>query len=137
MQQMQFQTRHTNKFRRDDFEARPWGSWTVLNKGSGYKVKLLEVSPGQRMSLQYHHFRAEHWVVVSGRARVQIGSQAYELGVLQSVMFPEGTIHRIENPYDEPLVIIEVQHGMQLSEKDIVRLEDDYNRVPTEKEIKA
>lgn len=111
-----------------DGEIRPWGRWEVLHEGDGYKVKMIEVAPGHRLSLQYHHYRTEHWVVVQGRARIVVGNQNQELGILQSVMIPERTIHRIENPFRETLRIIEVQHGDRLEEEDIVRLEDDYHR---------
>lgn len=111
-----------------DSETRPWGRWSVLDEGPGYKVKMIEVSPGHRLSLQYHHYRSEYWVVVQGRARIVIGNQNQELGPMQSVMIPERTIHRIENPYTETLRIVEVQQGIRLEEDDIIRLEDDYHR---------
>lgn len=109
-------------------ETRPWGKWTILNEGPTYKVKLIEVSPGYRLSLQFHHFRAEHWLVVSGRARVFVANRYYELGEMQTAVIPERTIHRIENHMPETLKIIEVQMGDDLSEEDIVRLDDDYER---------
>ncbi len=109
-------------------EVRPWGGWSVLNEGAGYKVKLIAVSPGHRLSLQYHDFRSEHWVVVAGKARVVIGDQTHELSILQSADIPVGTVHRIENPFAETLIIVEVQEGVKLLEDDIVRLEDDYQR---------
>lgn len=107
---------------------RPWGSWTVLREGVGYKVKLIEVSPGHRLSLQLHRHRSEHWVVVSGRARVVISNQVLELLPLGSAVIPVGAVHRLENPWPDPLVVVEVQRGEVLSEEDIVRLEDDYQR---------
>ena len=107
---------------------RPWGSWTVLKEGVGYKVKIIEVWPGHRLSLQYHHHRTEHWVVVSGQARVVLGKEVLELEPLESIVIPEGAIHRLENPYSQPLMIVELQKGELLSEEDIVRLEDDYQR---------
>ncbi len=112
-------------------EERPWGRWTVLNEGIGYKVKLIEVWPGHRLSLQFHHHRSEHWVVVCGRARVIVGEQVMELGPLESFVIPVGTVHRLENPWSVPLAIVEVQKGELLSEEDIVRLEDDYKRADT------
>jgi mannose-6-phosphate isomerase-like protein (cupin superfamily) len=110
-------------------ETRPWGSWRVLAESPGYKVKMLEVLPGQRLSLQYHHHRSEHWVVIAGTARVCIADRYYEMQTMQSVLIPARTIHRIENPYSEVLQIVEVQRGDILEEEDIVRLEDDYQRV--------
>ncbi|MFQ5801443.1 MAG: phosphomannose isomerase type II C-terminal cupin domain [Candidatus Methylomirabilales bacterium] len=112
----------------DHTEQRPWGTWTVLKEGMSYKVKLIEVWPGHRLSLQFHHHRSEHWVVVSGRARVIIGGQVLELTPLQSAVIPVGTVHRLENPWSDPLTVVEVQKGELLSEEDIVRLEDDYQR---------
>ncbi len=107
---------------------RPWGRWTVLTEGGGYKVKLIEVWPGHRLSLQFHHHRSEHWVVVSGRARVVIGDRTVEATPLESMVIPVGAVHRLENPGADPLVVVEVQQGEILSEEDIVRLEDDYHR---------
>ncbi|MFQ5848837.1 MAG: phosphomannose isomerase type II C-terminal cupin domain [Candidatus Methylomirabilales bacterium] len=107
---------------------RPWGTWTVLKEGAGYKVKLIEVSPGQRLSLQFHHHRTEHWVVVTGTARVIIGNHVLELRPFESAVIPVGAVHRLENPGADPLLIVEVQKGEVTSEEDIVRLEDDYQR---------
>lgn len=107
---------------------RPWGRWTVLTEGVGYKVKLIEVSPGHRLSLQLHRHRSEHWVVVSGKARVVISNQVLELSPFESAVIPVGAVHRLENAWPDPLVVVEVQRGEILSEEDIVRLEDDYQR---------
>jgi mannose-6-phosphate isomerase-like protein (cupin superfamily) len=93
-----------------------------------YKVKLIEVSPGHRLSLQSHQYRSEHWVVVTGRARVVLDDQVLELSPFESVVIPVGAVHRLENPYPHPLAIVEVQRGEILSEQDIVRFEDDYQR---------
>jgi mannose-6-phosphate isomerase-like protein (cupin superfamily) len=110
-------------------ETRPWGSWTLLAEGAGYKIKLLEVAPSHRLSLHYHMHRSEHWVVIAGKARVNIAERYYDMQILQSVLIPARTIHRIENPYSELLQIVEVQRGDRLDEDDIVRLEDDYERL--------
>ena len=110
---------------------RPWGAWTVLESGNGYKVKRLEVLPGKRLSLQKHFYRSEHWVVVQGRARVTNGERVFLLATNQSTFIPLGAVHRLENPDSGPLVIIEVQSGNELCETDIVRLEDDFGR-PTQ-----
>ncbi len=109
-------------------EERPWGTWTVLTAGVGYKVKLIEVRPGHRLSLQFHHHRSEHWVVVSGRGRAIIDTKVLELYPGESVVVPQGSVHRLENPWSDSLRIVEVQRGEILSEEDIVRLEDDYHR---------
>jgi mannose-6-phosphate isomerase-like protein (cupin superfamily) len=109
-------------------EERPWGRFTVLEEGADYKVKRLEVRAGQRMSLQFHHQRREHWVVVAGIARVTVGAETKLLRAQESADVPRGARHRIENPGESLLVIIEVQHGTYLGEDDIVRIEDDYAR---------
>ena len=107
---------------------RPWGAWTVLEAGAGYKVKRLEVLPGKRLSLQKHFCRSEHWVVVQGTARVINGDGVFVLEMNQSAFIPLGAIHRLENPDSALLVLIEVQSGNDLRETDIVRLEDDFGR---------
>jgi len=112
----------------DQTASCPWGTWTVLREGMGYKVKLIEVWSGHRLSLQFHHYRSEHWVVVSGRARVMLDDQVLELAPFESAVVRVGAVHRLENPWSDPLVIVEVQRGEILSEEDIVRLEDDYER---------
>ncbi len=107
---------------------RPWGSYTVLEEGPGYKVKRVTVSPGGRLSLQLHHQRSEHWVVTNGTARVTRGDEVFDLTVGQSTGIPVETRHRLENPGSEVLHIIEVQNGPYLGEDDIVRIQDDYGR---------
>ncbi len=109
---------------------RPWGSYTVLEEGQGYKVKRVNVNPGGRLSLQLHHQRSEHWVVTAGVARVTCGKKVYDLRVGESTAIPKETPHRLENPGHTPLHIIEVQNGPYLGEDDIVRLHDDYGRTP-------
>ncbi|MGQ9920295.1 MAG: mannose-1-phosphate guanylyltransferase/mannose-6-phosphate isomerase [Desulfobacca sp.] len=113
---------------------RPWGSYTVINEGPGYKVKKIVVHPGKRLSLQLHHQRAEHWVVVQGVALVTIGSAMREVHPNESVYVPVETPHRLENPGTQPLAMIEVQTGAYLEEDDIVRLDDDFWRQPKGKE---
>ena len=107
---------------------RPWGSYDSLDAGSGFQVKRLTVSPGARLSLQKHKHRAEHWVVVSGTARVTCGNQEFILQPSGATFIPAGTIHRLENPGNELLEVIEVQTGSYLGEDDIERFEDDFNR---------
>ena len=107
---------------------RPWGAWTVLEAGDGYKVKRLEVLPGKRLSLQKHFHRSEHWIVVQGTARVTNGDRVTLLETNQWTFIPVETVHRLENPDSGPLVLIEVQSGNDLRESDIVRLEDDFGR---------
>lgn len=108
--------------------SRPWGSYTVLNKGTGFKVKLVEVASGKRLSLQKHKYRSEHWVVVQGTAKITNGRNVLFLDENQSTYIPKNGIHRLENPAEKPLKIIEVQCGKALQESDIVRLDDDYGR---------
>jgi mannose-1-phosphate guanylyltransferase / mannose-6-phosphate isomerase len=107
---------------------RPWGSYQSLDQGSRYQVKRIVVKQGGRLSLQMHHHRAEHWVVVRGTARVTIGDEVKTLHENESIYVPSGARHRLENPGKIDLELIEVQTGSYLGEDDIVRIEDDYNR---------
>ena len=109
---------------------RPWGFFETLHLGPGTQVKLIEVNPGAALSLQYHHKRAEHWVVVSGEASIVRGRDNLILKENESTFIPIGMKHRLENRRDEKLRIIEVQVGTYLGEDDIVRLEDRYQRAP-------
>lgn len=111
-----------------DTEMRPWGSFTTLEEGVGYKIKRIEVNPGHRLSLQMHHHRSEHWIVVSGTARVTCGEHEEILCANQSTYVPQCTLHRLENPGVIKLVLIEVQNGEYLGEDDIIRFQDDYSR---------
>ncbi|HSH07534.1 MAG TPA: mannose-1-phosphate guanylyltransferase/mannose-6-phosphate isomerase [Burkholderiales bacterium] len=110
---------------------RPWGYYEGVDAGPGFQVKRLMVKPGQKLSLQLHHKRAEHWVVVSGTARVTRGDEVFDLPTNQSTYIPVETKHRLENAGTEPLLIVEVQSGDYLGEDDIVRFEDSYNRDST------
>jgi mannose-6-phosphate isomerase-like protein (cupin superfamily) len=110
------------------FERRPWGGFETLAEGAGYKVKRLVVEPGHRISLQRHRFRAEHWVVVAGAPRVVIKGRPRRLKPRGAVDVPRGAWHRIENPGRHPVVIVEVQLGPHLDERDIERRHDDYGR---------
>ena len=107
---------------------RPWGSYQSLDRGDRHQVKRIVVKPGRRLSLQMHHHRAEHWVVVRGTAIVTVGEEIKTLQENQSTYIPIATRHRLENPGDIDLELIEVQSGNYLGEDDIVRFEDDYNR---------
>ncbi|GBC82702.1 Mannose-1-phosphate guanylyltransferase 1 [bacterium HR10] len=111
-------------------EERPWGKFEVLERADHYQIKRITVNPGHRLSLQYHHHRTEHWVIVAGSGRVTRGEEVIPVVANQSVVIPKGAPHRIENTGTEPLVFIEVQYGEYLGEDDIVRLADDYHRVP-------
>ena len=107
---------------------RPWGTYEPLDQASRFQVKRIVVNPGAAISLQMHHHRAEHWVVVKGTARVSRGDESFLLTENQSTFIPLGTRHRLENPGLVPLEIIEIQSGGYLGEDDIVRFEDDYGR---------
>ncbi|HYC36856.1 MAG TPA: mannose-1-phosphate guanylyltransferase/mannose-6-phosphate isomerase [Usitatibacter sp.] len=109
--------------------ARPWGTYTVLEEGDGFKIKRIVVKPGQSLSLQMHHHRSEHWVVVSGTARVTNGERELLVHKNESTYILAGNRHRLENPGMLDLVMIEVQSGDYLGEDDIVRFDDKYGRV--------
>ncbi len=110
--------------------ARPWGAYTVLEEAPGFKIKRIEVKPGAALSLQLHHRRSEHWVVVAGVAKVTRGEDTFLVNANGSTYIPVETKHRLENPTTDPLVMIEVQCGDYLGEDDIVRFDDKYGRVP-------
>jgi mannose-1-phosphate guanylyltransferase/mannose-6-phosphate isomerase len=107
---------------------RPWGTYTVLEEGSRFKIKRIVVKPGASLSLQKHHHRSEHWVVVAGTANVQRGDEEILLRPDESTYIRAGTAHRLSNPGTIDCVMIEVQAGDYVGEDDIVRLEDRYGR---------
>ena len=125
-----------NRLKQDGNEAyklhqtvhRPWGNYTTLEEGERFKIKRIVVKPGQRLSLQMHHHRSEHWVVVSGMAKVTNGEKEFFVSHNESTFIPAGTNHRLENPGVLDLVMIEVQSGDYVGEDDIVRFEDQYGR---------
>ncbi len=108
--------------------ARPWGWYDSVDEGERFKVKRIQVKPGASLSLQMHHYRAEHWIVVKGVAEITNGDQVITLNENQSTFIPQGQTHRLANRGTEPLEIIEVQSGSYLGEDDIVRFEDSYGR---------
>jgi mannose-1-phosphate guanylyltransferase/mannose-6-phosphate isomerase len=107
---------------------RPWGNYTVLEEGERYKIKRVVVNPRERLSLQLHHHRSEHWVVVKGTAKVTVGEKEKIIHENESTYIPKSTLHRLENPGKVPLEIIEVQNGEYVGEDDIVRIDDIYGR---------
>ena len=113
----------------NETEIRPWGSYTILEEGSHYKIKNVTVSPGKKLSLQKHLHRSEHWVVVGGTATVTNGEKEIIVHINESTYIPNSTMHRLENPGKIPLTIIEVQNGEYLEEDDIERFDDEYGRV--------
>jgi mannose-1-phosphate guanylyltransferase/mannose-6-phosphate isomerase len=109
--------------------ARPWGWYDSIDLGERFQVKRIGVRPGASLSLQKHHHRAEHWIVVKGTAEVTCGSETFLLAENQSTYIPIGELHRLSNPGKLELEMIEVQSGSYLGEDDIVRIEDSYGRV--------
>jgi mannose-1-phosphate guanylyltransferase/mannose-6-phosphate isomerase len=107
---------------------RPWGSYDSVDQGERYQVKRIRVKPGEKLSLQMHHHRAEHWIVVRGTAKVVLGETERLLSENQSIYIPVGEKHSLENPGLVELELIEVQSGSYLGEDDIVRFEDRYGR---------
>jgi len=112
---------------------RPWGKYDSIDQGERFQVKRITVAPGAKLSVQMHHHRAEHWIVVSGTAKVTNGDKVIMLSENESAYIPLGTIHALENPGVIPLELIEVQSGSYLGEDDIVRFEDRYGRAEGEK----
>ena len=107
---------------------RPWGAYDSIDNGERFQVKRIVVKPGAQLSLQMHHHRAEHWIVVKGTAQVTNGDRTFLLSENESTFIPLGHVHRLTNPGKVPLEIIEVQSGSYLGEDDIVRFEDTYGR---------
>ncbi|HEX8198409.1 MAG TPA: phosphomannose isomerase type II C-terminal cupin domain [Pyrinomonadaceae bacterium] len=112
------------------FDRRPWGSFTVLDEGAGFKVKRIEVMPGKRLSYQKHRHRNEHWFVVAGTAKVTLNDETIFVETDKTIDIKIGDAHRVENPSEtEDLIFIEIQRGDYLGEDDIIRLEDDFGRI--------
>jgi mannose-6-phosphate isomerase len=112
------------------FDRRPWGSFTVLDEGAGFKVKRIEVLPGKRLSYQKHRHRNEHWFVVAGTAKVTLNDETIFVETDKTIDIKIGDAHRVENPSEtEDLIFIEIQRGDYLGEDDIIRLEDDFGRI--------
>lgn len=110
------------------YDKRPWGEYWVLEDAATHKVKRIKVNPGQRLSLQYHHHRAEVWTIVSGIGTITINDDIKDYKVGNVAQIPLGAHHRIENKTKEAVIFIEVQYGTYFGEDDIVRIEDDYQR---------
>ena len=111
-----------------DFDNRPWGRWEEYIYEPDYRVKRMVLFPGKRLSLQYHRLREENWVIVQGEGKMTLGDQNFPVKVGDVVHIAKEQVHRVANESDKPLVIIETQIGI-CPEDDIVRIEDDYNRV--------
>ncbi len=111
------------------FQERPWGNYMVLHTEDGFQVKKLIVNSGKRISLQSHKFRAEHWFIVSGRGTAELDGIVIEVRPNDSIDVPIGSKHRISCGSSEPLVFVEVQTGSSFAESDIIRYEDDFDRI--------
>lgn len=118
-----------NSYRLGETGERPWGSWAVTDVGPGFAVKRITVAAGERLSLQRHQYRHEHWIIVSGSAVVSLDGAERALRENEVVFVPIGTAHRLFNPGPDDLIVIEVQYGLRLDETDIERLQDNYGRV--------
>ena len=113
----------------NEYDERPWGNYTVLDEGDGFKVKRIEVLPEKRLSYQKHRRRAEHWFVVRGTAKVTLNGAEILVKTGEAIDVPVGAAHRVENPHaTERLAFIETQIGDYFGEDDIIRLEDDFGR---------
>lgn len=119
---------HRSEWKSNRELFRPWGKYDSVDNGNRYQVKRITVNPGAKLSVQMHHHRSEHWVVVSGTAKVTKDDKTFILGENESIYIPLGAIHALENPGKVPLELIEVQSGAYLGEDDIVRLSDRYSR---------
>ena len=118
-----------NLYRKGDHDTRPWGTWEVLDGDDNFCVKRIKVNPKSMLSLQLHHHRSEHWIIVKGKAFVTLGEKIIPVKADDAVYIAVETKHRIENRSDEPMEFIEIQTGDNLDENDIVRFEDIYGRV--------
>ena len=118
----------SNNYKRGDKDTRPWGTWEVLDCGENFCVKKICVNPHSKLSLQLHHYRGEHWIIVKGTAKVTLGDNILTKTVDEAVYIPVNTKHRIENDTESMVEFIEIQTGDNLDENDIVRLEDIYGR---------
>ena len=117
-----------NLYKKGAADVRPWGTWEVLDCGENFCVKKIKVIPGGKLSLQLHHHRDEHWIIVEGQAIVTLGDEKLVKNANDAIFIPLETKHRIQNDSDADVVFIEVQAGDSLDENDIVRLEDVYGR---------
>ena len=108
--------------------VRPWGHFTNLARGEGFLVKIIHVNPGQRLSVQSHNYRSEHWYAVKGNPTVQLGDETFVLNENESIDIPVKAVHSLQNPSDKAIEIIEIQRGNTISEDDIIRYKDIYGR---------
>ena len=118
-----------NLYRKGDHDTRPWGTWEVLDGDDNFCVKRIKVNPKSMLSLQLHHFRSEHWIIVKGEAFVTLDEKIIPVKADDAIYIAKETKHRIENRSEKPMEFIEIQTGDNLDENDIVRFEDIYGRV--------
>lgn len=118
-----------NSYKRGDNDVRPWGTWEVLESENNFCVKRIKVIPGGKLSLQLHHHRSEHWIMVKGEAVITLGDNLITKKAGENVFIPAETKHRIHNNSNTDVEFIEIQIGANLDENDIVRLEDVYGRL--------
>jgi mannose-6-phosphate isomerase-like protein (cupin superfamily) len=126
---MIFQRDKSKYYKKKNIFYRPWGKYINLYSGKGFLVKELVINPKSSISLQKHHHRSEHWTVTSGRPKITINKKKFFKNTNETAFIPKGAIHRIENPFNRAVKIIEVQTGPILKETDIIRFEDIYGRV--------
>lgn len=115
-------------YSKNEIGTRPWGRWTVLDAGLGFTVKKIEIDPGHRLSLQFHHHRCEHWLVIAGKGMLELDEEKRVIETGSHVYIPLKAVHRVKNTGTAVLSILELQQGDVLDEEDIVRLDDDYAR---------
>ena len=124
-----FRKNKSKYFKKNNVFYRPWGKYTNLFSGKGFLIKELVINPKSSISLQKHNYRSEHWAISSGKAKISINKKTYIKNNGDTAFIPKGSLHRIENPYSKPVIIMEAQVGAILKETDIVRYKDIYGRV--------
>ena len=124
-----FRKNKSKYFKKNNVFYRPWGKYTNLFSGKGFLIKELVINPKSSISLQKHNYRSEHWVISSGKAKISINKKTCIKNNGDTAFIPKGSLHRIENPYSKPVIIMEAQVGAILKETDIVRYKDIYGRV--------
>lgn len=117
-----------NTYKKGDNDTRPWGTWEVLESGDEFIVKKIVVHPHQKLSLQKHNYRSEHWIIAQGTGHVTLGDKTFDAPQDTALYIPVQAIHRMENQTEDIVIFIEVQTGKTLDENDIIRLEDSYGR---------
>lgn len=122
-------SQHSNKYVVGENDTRPWGRWEVLSAGDGFITKMITVNPDQKLSLQWHHHRGEHWIITEGEGVVTLGDEDIPVKKGSTIFIPKTVHHRMTNPHAKVLKFVEIQVGSILDESDIERIEDVYGRV--------